>query len=196
VRSSLRSAAAVLVVVVLLAAVAPAWANPLKSIERLFDKWELFQDVQISGNNTLTLQQHYVEGSESAFEGQRWDTGSLQRRSSLSIKGPIWKEFGFQSDLSFSGYGPSYSRWVVGYVGHDSALYFGDLNISLRQNEFASVAKSLNGWQLDQNLPGGGLLRAFTSRTRAIPATRRFRATTHLAHIFCGLPQSLMAVRQ
>ena len=153
-------------VAVLLAAVAPAWANPLKSIERLFDKWELFRDVRISGSNTLTLQQHYVEGSESAFEGQRWDTGSLQRRSSLSIEGSIWKEIGFQSDLSFSGYGPSYSRWVVGYVGHDSALYFGDLNISLRQNEFASVAKSLKGWQLDQNLPGGGQLRAFTSEDK------------------------------
>jgi len=165
VHSSLRSVV-LLVAIVLLVLVAPARANPLRSIERLFDKWELFQDVQISGNNTLTLQQHYVEGSESAFEGQRWDTGSLQRRSSLSIKGPIWKEFGFQSDLSFSGYGPSYSRWVVGYVGHDSALYFGDLNISLRQNEFAGVAKSLKGWQLDQNLPGGGLLRAFTSEDK------------------------------
>ena len=110
VRSTLRSAVMVPAVAVLLAAVAPAWANPLKSIERLFDKWELFRDVRISGSNTLTLQQHYVEGSESAFEGQRWDTGSLQRRSSLSIEGSIWKEIGFQSDLSFSGYGPSYSR--------------------------------------------------------------------------------------
>ncbi len=163
-RSSSRSV--VLLVAIVLLVVMPARANPLKSIDHLFDKWELFQDVQISGNNTLTLQQHYIEGSQSAFEGQRWDTGSLQRRSSLSLEGSIWKEFGFQSDLSFSGYGPSYSRWVVGYVGHDSALYFGDLNISLRQNEFAGVAKSLKGWQLDQNLPGGGLLRAFTSEDK------------------------------
>jgi len=164
VRSSLRSA--LLAVVVLAVLAVPAWANPLGSLDRLFEKWGLFQDFQLSGNNTLTLQQHYIEGSQSAFEGQRWDTGSLERRSSLSLEGSIWKEFGFQSDLSFSGYGPSYSRWVVGYVGHDSALYFGDLNVSLRQNEFAGVAKSLKGWQFDQNLPSGGLLRAFTSEDK------------------------------
>ncbi len=172
--SSVRSAAAVLTAIVLLAAVAPAPANPLKSLDRLFDKWGLFQDVRVSGQNTLTLQEHYVEGSQSAFEAQRWDTGRLERRSSLSIEGSIWKEFGFQSDLSFSGYGPSYSRWLVGYVGHDSALYYGDLNVSLRQNEFAGVAKSLKGWQLDQNLPGGGLLRAFTSEDKGYTRNETF----------------------
>ncbi len=164
-RSSLRSAV-LLVAIVLLVLVVPARANPLGSIDGLFDKWGLFQGVQLSGRNKLTLQENYVEGSQSAFEGQRWDTGSLERQSSLSLEGSIWKEVGFQSDLSFSGWGPSYSRWVVGYVGHDSALYFGDLNVSLRQNEFAGVAKSLNGWQFDQNLPGGGLLRAFTSEDK------------------------------
>ncbi len=150
----------------LLAAAGQACGNPLESLDRLSDRWGLFQGVQISGHNTLTLQEHGIEGAAAVFESQRWDTGTLQRQTSLRVEGPIWKELGFQSDLSFSGYGASYSRWLVGYVGHDTALYFGDLNISMRNNEFASFAKSLKGWQLDQKLPGDGLLRAFTSETK------------------------------
>jgi len=165
VRGVIRPAAVLVAAVVLLVATG-AGANPLKSVENLFEKWGLFQGVQVSGNNTLTLQEHSIEGASSVFESQRWDTGSLQRRTSLSVEGPIWKEFGFRTDLSFSGYGARYSRWLVGYVGHDTGLYFGDLNISLRNNEFASFAKSLKGWQLDQKLPSDGVLRAFSSEQK------------------------------
>ncbi len=165
-RSKARLMPGLLTAIVLLAVTTAASSNPLKGLERLFDKWGLFQGVQVSGQNTLTLQEHRVEGSAGAFEGQRWDTGALQRRTSLGIEGAIWKELGFRADLSFSGYGARYSRWLVGYVGHDTALYYGDLNISLRDNEFASFGKSLKGWQLDQKLPNDGLLRAFTSEAK------------------------------
>ncbi len=165
-RSTVRPMSWLLTAIMLLAVTAVANSNPLKGLERLFDRWGLVQGVQVSGQNTLTRQEHSIEGSAGAFEGQRWDTGTLQRRTSLGIEGPIWKEIGFRADLSFSGYGASYSRWLTGYVGHDTALYYGDLNISLRDNEFASFGKSLKGWELDQKLPNDGLLRAFTSEAK------------------------------
>ena len=165
-RRALPTAVVLLAVVLCLGTITPATASPLKGLQRLFEKWELFQGVEVSGQNTLTLQEHLVDGVESAFVGQRWDTDTLQRRTSLHLEGPIFKEFGFQADLSASGWGPSYSRLVTGYVGHDTALYLGDLNINLRGNEFASFSKSLKGWQLDQKLPHDGLMRAFHSKEK------------------------------
>ncbi len=161
-----RPVAVVLAIVVCLSVTSAAAADPLGGLRRVFRKWDLFQGVKVSGQNTLTFQEHLVDGSGSAFTGQRWDTDRLQRRTSLHLEGPIFKEFGFQADLSASGWGPSYSRWVAGYVGHDTAVYFGDLNISLRGNEFTSFSKSLKGWQLDHNLPGNGMLRAFQSKEK------------------------------
>jgi len=149
-----------------LAVISPAAANPLKGVQRLFKKWGLFQGVQVSGQNSLTLQQYMIEGSDASFVGQRWDTGSLQRRTSLHLEGPVFKEVGFRADLSASGWGPSYSRWLVGYVGHETALYIGDLNINLRGNEFANFSKNLKGWQVDEKLPHDGLLRAFQSKEK------------------------------
>ncbi len=165
-RRSLQSGICLLAILACLAIISPADANPVKGLQRLFEKWGLFQGVQISGRNSLTLQQDIVDGSASAYTGQRWDTGTFQRQTSLHLEGPIFKEFGFQADLSASGWGRSYSRWVAGYIGHDSAVYLGDLNINLRGNEFATFSKSLKGWQIDQKLPGDGLLRGFYSQEK------------------------------
>lgn len=165
-RRVLRLTIILLTVVVCLAATSPAAANPLKGLQRLFKKWGLFQGVQVSGQNRLTLREDMIKGSAGSFTGQRWDTGTLQRQTSLHLEGPVFKEFGFRADLSASGWGPSYSRWVVGYVGNDTELYLGDLNINLRGNEFASFSKNLKGWQVDQKLPHDGLLRAFRSKEK------------------------------
>lgn len=152
----------------------PAGADFFDSIQKALDRAGLFQGVQVSGQNTLTLQKNFLDGSESTYEGQRWDTGNFYRQSSVHLEGPVWKEFGFQADLSASGWGPSYSRWVVGYVGNDTALYKGDLHINLQGNEFASFYKSLQGWQLDQRLPNGGLLRTFYSQEKGYTRNETF----------------------
>ncbi len=146
-------------------------ADPLEEIGDFFEAAGLFQGLQISGSNSLTLQEHVLEGSRSAFEGQRWDTDPVVRRSSLHIEGPIWQNLGIQADISSSGWGNSYTRYVLGWMTDETALYFGDLNIRLTGNEFASFNKTLEGWQLDQALPGGGLLRGFYSREKGL--TRR-----------------------
>lgn len=152
-------------------AAAPVSAGPFTGLQRLFKDWGLLQGVQISGTNDLTFQQSMVQGSASAFEGQRWDTAPIVRRSSLTLEGPIWKELHFQAALSSSGFGSSYSNWVVGYVGHDTALYYGDLNIDLSGNQFASFTKPVSGWQLDQKV-GKGMMRAFYSQEKAITRTQ------------------------
>jgi hypothetical protein len=153
---------------------APAGANPLKGLQKLFKKWGMFENLRISGTNSLTFQQNLVQGSESAFQGQRWDTDPFIRQSSLSVEGPIWKEFAFKADLAASGYGPSYSRWVVGYIGHDTAVYYGDLNIDLSGNQFASFSKPVQGWQLDQRI-GKGLARFFYTEEKAITRYQTFQ---------------------
>jgi hypothetical protein len=144
----------------------PASADFL-GLSRLFKDWGLFQGLQITGSNDFTFQQNFVEGSGAAYENQRWDTDPFQRRTTLSLEGPIWKEFGFKADLSYSGYGQSYTRWVTGYVGHDTALYYGDLNIDLSGNQFCTFSKPVQGYQLDQRI-GKGLARVFYSKEKAI----------------------------
>ncbi|MGC9318727.1 MAG: hypothetical protein ACP5KN_11920 [Armatimonadota bacterium] len=146
-------------------------ADPLDDIEQFLDDAGLFQGIQISGNNSFTLQGHALEGSKSAFEGQRWDTDSLVRRSSLHIEGPIWQNLGIQADISSTGWGRSYNRFVLGWTTDETQIYYGDLNVRLSGNEFASFNKTLEGWQLDQALPNNGLLRAFYSREKGL--TRR-----------------------
>ena len=160
-----------LLVVVCTMAAAPASADAFSGLNRLFKDWGLFQGLQVNGSNDFTFQQNLVQGSASAYEGQRWDTDTFTRRSSLSLEGPIWKEFAFKADFSASGYGPAYSRWVAGYIGHDTALYYGDLNMDLSGNQFASFAKSVQGWQLDQRI-GKGLARVFYSQEQAVTRTQ------------------------
>ncbi len=141
-----------------------------EGIGRMFEDWGLFQGMQVSGSNSFTLQNHALEGSKSAFEGQRWDTDSLVRTSSLHVEGSIWENLGIQADISASGWGNNYTRYVLGWTTDETALYYGDLNIRLSGNEFASFNKTLQGWQLDQEIPGG-LLRGFYSQEKGL--TRR-----------------------
>jgi len=129
---------------------------------------DLFQGVNISGQNTFTLQQHDIQGAEGTFESQRWDTDTLVHQSSLHLEGPVWKELVFRADISASGWGPKYSRWVAGYTGHDTALLFGDLDLALAGNEFVGFRKSTKGWQLDQKLPSSGFLRGFYTREKGV----------------------------
>lgn len=158
----------------LLGAASGVQAGWTDSIRKFLDRAGLFQGVRATGQNTMTLQRNFLQGSQQAFEGQRWDTGNFYRQSSLHLEGPIWKEFGFQADLSASGWGQDYTQWVVGYVGHDTAIFYGDLNVNLPGNEFASFGKSLHGFQLDQVLPNQGLLRAFYSKEKGITHNQTF----------------------
>ncbi len=146
-------------------------SRPLRGLQRLFKDWGLFQGLQVSGSNTMTLQGNSIQGSEAAYQGQRWDTGNFVRRSSLHVEGPIWRNFGLQADISSSGWGPTYTRYVLGWTNKNTALYYGDLNINLRGNEFAGFNKTLKGWQLDQRLPLKGMLRTFYSEEKGL--TRR-----------------------
>lgn len=166
-----RSSLSVIIALFVLVGAPSAYAEDfLEGIGRMFEDWGLFQGMEISGSNSFTLQEHALEGSESAFRGQRWDTDSLVRTSSLHIEGPIWKNLGVQADISSTGWGDSYTRYVLGWTTDETALYYGDLNIKLGGNEFASFNKTLQGWQLDQQIPGG-LLRGFYSKERGL--TRR-----------------------
>ncbi len=161
-----------LIICALVLSLPAAWAgDPLRGLQKLFDDWGMFDGMQISGQNSLTFQGDSIEGSRSAYEGQRWDTGSLVRRSSLHVEGPVWRNLGVQMDISSSGWGNSYTRYVAGWTTNDTALYYGDLNIRLSGNEFASFNKTLKGWQVDQRLPYGGLLRGFYSEEKGL--TRR-----------------------
>lgn len=134
----------------------------------------LLQGVRVSGSNTLTFQANTLQGSEQAYEGQRWDTGSLVRQSALHLEGPLWKEFVFQADLSDSGWGQSYTRSIFGYMGKDSAVLFGDLDLSLGGNEFVSYRKSTRGWQLDQKLPNDGFMRGFVIQEKGLVHNQTF----------------------
>ncbi len=151
-----------------------ARASLMDSIREAFKRWELFQDIEVTGQNRLTFQKQSVDGALTAYQNQRWDTGDVVRQTSLHLSGPIWKKFAFQADLSSSGYGPSYSRWVVGYAGHDTQLFFGDLNVNIPGNEFVSFSKPLKGYQLDQRLPNEGLVRAFYSKEKGLTRNQTF----------------------
>ena len=165
-----RHVCTIFALLLLVAAPSAQAEDIFEGIGRLFKDWGLFQGMEISGSNSFTLQAHALEGSPSAFEGQRWDTASLVRTSSLHIEGLSWQNLGIQADISASGWGNDYTRYVLGWSTDETALYYGDLNIRLAGNEFASFNKTLKGWQLAQEIPGG-LLRACYSREKGL--TRR-----------------------
>lgn len=134
----------------------------------------LFQGVTVTGQNTFTFQEHSIEGSQRSFQSQRWDTGNLVRQSSLQLQGPVWKDFVFQAGISDSGWGPSYTRWIAGYMTDDTALLYGDLDLSIGGHEFIGFRKSTRGWQLDQRLPGNGLVRGFYTREKGVTRNQTF----------------------
>jgi hypothetical protein len=143
-------------------------------IQGFFQRLDLFQGVVITGQNTVTLQNNSLQGSKSAYETQRWDTGSVVRQSSVHLEGPVWGPFQFQADISDSGWGTSYSRWIAGYMSDNTALLYGDLDMRISGNEFMGFQKSTRGWQLDQRLPGGGLMRGFYTREKGVVRNQTF----------------------
>ena len=68
----------------------------------------------------------------------------------------------------------AHTRWVAGYVGDNTALLYGDLDLGIGGNEFAGFNKSTRGWQLDQRLPGGGFMRGFYIQEKGVVRNQTF----------------------
>ena len=78
-----------------------------------------------------------------------------------------------------------------GLFGDRVSLYngvteFAVVDIDLPGNDFASFSKSLQGWQLDQRLPGNGALRAFFSQDLQTAQNRLKASLTDLRVILLG----------
>lgn len=153
---------------------AGASADMFDSIGRALDRLNLFEGMEISGHGDFSLRQDFTQGSREAYESQFWNTNLLQATTSFEISGPIWKNFGIRAHIANSGYGYSDNRLMLGWQDKHTALLWGDLNIRLAGNEFASFTKSLRGWQLDQRIGPHVLLRTFQSKEKGLVRRQTF----------------------
>ena len=128
--------------------------------------------MSINGSNQFTVRHAAVSGTDSAYRGAYWNTGTTTTRSSVRIEGPLpvlsSTEFGVRADWSESGYGRSHSRGQLIYAGHDTLVRLGDINVSLPGNQFARFSKPLKGFEIDTDLGTPWRLQAFASRERGV----------------------------
>jgi len=149
-----------------------ALTEAFEKLDRMTGK--LFDGLQISGRGDFSLRQDFVSGSQEAYQAGYWNTSPLQAQTSFDIAGPIWGNFGVRAHIADTGYGFNDNRLMLGYQDKNTAVLWGDLNVSLTGNEFASITKSLDGWQFDQRIGANVLARAFTSREKGLVRRQTF----------------------
>jgi hypothetical protein len=145
-----------------------AGADAFDSIGDALDGLGLFKGLQITGRGDFSVRGDFTQGSREAYESQFWNTGMMQATTSFDVFGPIWKNFRVQAHIANSGYGYNDNRLMLGWQSKHTALLWGDLNVRLAGNEFASYTKSLKGWQLDQLVGPSFLFRAFQSKEKGL----------------------------
>ena len=145
-----------------------AGADAFDSIGDSLKRLDLFRGLQISGRGDFSLRGDFTQGSRAAYESQFWNTGAMQAQTSFDVFGPIWRGFGVQAHIANTGYGFSDNRLMLGWQDKHTALLWGDLNVRLAGNEFASYTKSLKGWQLDQRIGPDVLFRTFMSQEKGL----------------------------
>jgi len=151
-----------------------AGADAFDSIGDALDGLGLFKGLQVTGRGDFSVRGDFTQGSREAYESQFWNTGMMQATTSFDVFGPIWKNFGVQAHIANSGYGYNDNRLMLGWQSKHSALLWGDLNVRLAGNEFASYTKSLKGWQLDQLVGPNFLFRAFQSKEKGLVRRQTF----------------------
>ncbi len=154
-------------------------ADLFDAVSRWFDKaddatGDLFDGLQISGRGEFSLRQNFTAGSEEAYQSQFWNTSPMQATTSFDIVGPIYGNFGLRAHIANSGYGFNNNQFVVGYQSKNTALLWGDLNVNIGGNQFASYSKSLEGLQLDHRINDNMLFRAFTSQEKGLVRRQTF----------------------
>jgi hypothetical protein len=151
-----------------------AGADAFDSIGSALKRLDLFQGLQITGRGDFSVRGDFTSGSREAYESQFWNTGMMQATTSFDISGPIWRGFGVQAHIANSGYGYNDNRLMLGWQDNNTAVLWGDLNVRLAGNEFASYTKSLKGVQIDQLIGHNVLLRAFQSREKGLVRRQTF----------------------
>ena len=136
----------------------------------------LFQGLSLNGNADLYFRGDFTSGSRDAWQSSYWNTEPVRVSSGLDIEGPILGRYGLRAHIAQTGgWGYSENRLVLGYQGDNTAVLWGDLNVSVSGNEFASFQKTLKGWQVDHALAEGSAVRAFFSQEKGLVRSQTFQ---------------------
>ena len=136
----------------------------------------LFQGLSLNGNADLYFRGDFTSGSRDAWQNSYWNTEPVRLSSGLDIEGPILGDFGLRAHIAQTGgWGYNDNRLVLGYQGPNTAVLWGDLNVSISGNEFASFQKTLQGWQVDHTIGSRAAVRTFFSREKGLVRTQTFQ---------------------
>ncbi len=117
-----------------------------------------FPKMEISGNNSLSLNLNSVSGSQSYFQDDNYDKSrTLTHSSNLYLNGQLYKDFYLDATVTADQYSPDRLRWSLRHDGSDAKTMVGEFTAAMGGNEFVTLNRNLQGVQVDAVLPKGGL---------------------------------------
>ncbi len=131
------------------ATVASAYMLPTKSYPKL----------EVSGNNTLSLNINNVDGSQSYYRDDNTERDRVfTSTSNLYLNGEIYKDLFLNATMLANRYAPNNFTWNMRYDGNDARVLLGDFTANLVGNEYVQLNRSIQGVQVETKLPRGSLM--------------------------------------
>lgn len=117
-----------------------------------------FPKLEVSGNSTLSLNLHDVQGAQSVFNDDNYGYEKpLTNSSNLFITGEVAKDLHLNASVAADPYSTSQTRWNLRYDGNDAKVLVGEFNATMTENDLVKLNRSLKGVQVDAVLPKGQL---------------------------------------
>ncbi|MHB9025213.1 MAG: hypothetical protein ACYC7E_13755 [Armatimonadota bacterium] len=133
-----------------------------------------YPKIEVSGNNTMSLNLYDVTGSENYYLDDNYDKRqTLSHSSNLYLTGELLRDLHLNVNVVANQFMPGNTSWNLHYDGSGVDVLLGEFSASLPGNEFVLFNRFLLGVKVEPTLPKGTLT-LLTSRLKSPVQTDTF----------------------
>jgi hypothetical protein len=137
----------------------------------------LAEKLRISGSATASLRGNSVSGNETVYGQQYSDTGSFDKRYSLTANGRLWGGLPLYIRASASGrpYAPTTTDWTLIWHERSLDITYGDVQARLARNQFAVLDRRTKGLTVVGDVGKRGTYELFLTESKGITRKESIR---------------------
>lgn len=137
----------------------------------------LADKLRISGSATASLRGSSVSGNETVYGQQYSDTGTFDKRYSLTANGRLWGGLPLYIRASASGrpYAPTTTDWTLIWHERSVDITYGDVQARLARNQFAVLDRRTKGLTVVGDLGQRGTYELFLTESKGITRKESIR---------------------
>ncbi len=124
------------------------------------------EKLEISGTASLSFRTSSVEGDRTLYDSQFIDTNKFDRTAAVYFTGRLTDGFYIDGQIRTSRYQPTHVDYSITYHRKRFDIIYGDLNVRLTNNPFATFTKSIRGVQVSGDLGRRGQYDLYVAEQR------------------------------